>query len=121
MELRDNLAAALAKYVAAPSVSVIVQQVHSVKVTVLGEVKTPGRYELKSRSTVLDVLAMAGGMTDYAEREQIVVLREHGGLTQQIPFSVGKATARRGAGKSAAPETGAINFCLIPGDIVLVP
>src|SRR5687767_9180057 len=39
MQLRDQLATALAKYVASPSVSVIVQQVHSVKVTVLGEVR----------------------------------------------------------------------------------
>jgi polysaccharide export outer membrane protein len=121
MQLRDNLAAALAKYVTTPGVSVIVQQVHSVKVTVLGEVKTPGRYELKSRSTVLDVLAMAGGMTDYAERARIVVLREQGGATRQIPFSVDKATAKRRPGEAGSAEIGAINFCLIPGDIVLVP
>ena len=121
MQLRDHLTAALAKYMATPSVSVIVQQVHSVKVTVLGEVKTPGRYELKSRSTVLDVLAMAGGMTDYAERERIVVLRDVGGSTQQIPFSVDKVTAKRRPGASASVDTGSINFCLIPGDVVLVP
>ena len=121
MQLRDNLTAALAKYMATPSVSVIVQQVHSVKVTVLGEVKTPGRYELKSRSTVLDVLAMAGGMTDYAERERIVVLRDIGGSTQQIPFSVDKVTAKRRPGASASADASSINFCLIPGDIILVP
>ena len=97
------------------------QQVHSVKVTVLGEVRTPGRYELKSRSTVLDVLAMAGGMTDYAERERIVVLRQQGASTEQIPFSVEKAIARRKPGAPGSPDAGAINFCLIPGDIVLVP
>ena len=121
MQLRDSLSTRLAKYVASPSVSVIVQQVHSVKVTVLGEVRTPGRYELKSRSTVLDVLAMAGGMTDYAEQERIVVLRQQGASTEQIPFSVVKATARRKPGAPEPPDSGAINFCLIPGDIVLVP
>lgn len=121
MQLRDNLAAALAKYISAPSVSVIVQQVHSVKVTVLGEVRTPGRYELKSRATVLDVLAMAGGMTDYAERERIVILRQSGGSTQQIPFSIERVTAKRRAAPPGPPDAGSINFCLIPGDIVLVP
>jgi len=122
MQLRDTLAAALAKYVATPSVSVIVQEVHSVKVTVLGEVKNPGRYELKSRSTVLDVLAMAGGTTDYAERARIMVLRQRGASTEQIPFSVEKVTAKRKP--TSARETvekGSVNFCLMPGDIVLVP
>ena len=103
MQLRDTLTTSLATYVATPSVSVIVREVHSFKVTVLGEVKTPGRYELKSRSTVLDVLAMAGGPTDYAERERMVVLRQQGASTEQIPFSVEKAIARRKPGHPSRP------------------
>ena len=61
MQLREFLTTALATYIPIATVSVIVREVHSFKVTVIGEVKTPGRYELKSQSTVLDVLAMAGG------------------------------------------------------------
>src|SRR6266516_2638912 len=68
MQLRERLTHSLAGYIPAPTVSVIVREVHSFKVTVIGEVKTPGRYELKSRSTVLDVLAMAGGLTQFAAR-----------------------------------------------------
>jgi polysaccharide export outer membrane protein len=112
MELRDALVHALDTYVPMPTVSVIVREVHSFKVTVIGEVKTPGRYELKTRSTVLDVLAMAGGLGQYAARSRIVVLRQESGSTRELPFPYDKVTARGGQQD---------NFCVQPGDIVLVP
>jgi polysaccharide export outer membrane protein len=112
MQLRDTLVQALGTYIPTPTVSVIVREVHSFKVTVIGEVKTAGRYELKSRSTVLDVLAMAGGLTQYAARARIVVLRQEGGSTRELPFPYDKLTGRGGQQE---------NFCLKPGDIVLVP
>ena len=90
MQLTRFLTTALAPYIPMATVSVIVREVHSFKVTVIGEVKTPGRYELKSQSTVLDVLAMAGGLTQYADRSRIVVLRRQGSGTQQIPFAFDK-------------------------------
>src|SRR5439155_12577472 len=62
-QLRDVLMKRLTDYMPSPEVSVIVREVHSFKVSVIGEVKTPGRYELKSRATVLDVLAQAGPFT----------------------------------------------------------
>src|SRR5229473_2076805 len=59
MQLRDGLAKKLTDYMPTPEVSVIVKEVHSFKVSVLGEVKKAGQYELKSRTTVLDVVALA--------------------------------------------------------------
>jgi polysaccharide export outer membrane protein len=112
MALRDALIETLATYIPMPTVSVIVREVHSFKVTVIGEVKTPGRYELKSRSTVLDVLAMAGGLSQYAARGRIVVLRQDGGSTRELPFPYDRLTAKGGQQE---------NFCVKPGDIVLVP
>jgi polysaccharide export outer membrane protein len=116
MQLRDTLKEALAAYLSAPSVSVIVREVRSFKVSVIGQVKTPGRYELKDRATVLDVLAMAGGFTDFAARGGIVVFRQEGGTTRQIPFLFDKLTTKGGS-KNGGQE----NFCVAPGDIVLVP
>jgi polysaccharide export outer membrane protein len=116
IQLREALTKALTAFVPLPEVSVIVREVHSVKVTVIGQVKTPGRYELKSRATVLDVLAMAGGFTDFAARGGIVVLRQEGGTTRQIPFLFDKLTTKGGS-KNGGQE----NFCVAPGDIVLVP
>jgi len=121
MQLRERLSQTLATYVAAPIVSVIVREIHSFKVTVIGEVKTPGRYELKSRATVVDVLAMAGGPTDYALRGKIIVLRDEAGSTQHIPFTLERLGAKSGHQPNAPAEPGSTNVCLIPGDIVLVP
>jgi len=131
MQLREFLTTALAAYIPMATVSVIVREVHSFKVTVIGEVKTPGRYELKSQSTVLDVLAMAGGLTEYADRSRIVVLRRQGTGTQQIPFAFDKLSIGNGAVRnignggarngSAAKQGIQHNFDVEPGDIVLVP
>src|SRR2546425_9259301 len=78
MLLREALMKKLAEYVPTPEVSVIVKEVHSFKVAVIGEIKTPGRYELKSRTTVLDVLRQAGPFTEFASRTRIFVLRPNG-------------------------------------------
>src|SRR3989441_1216166 len=58
IQLREILIKKLAEYTPTPEVSVIIREVHSFKVSVIGEVKRPGRHELKSRATVLDALAM---------------------------------------------------------------
>ena len=59
MQLRDILVKNLAEYMPSPEVSVIVNDIRSFKVSVIGEVIRPGRYELKSATTALDVLAAA--------------------------------------------------------------
>ena len=116
MQLRATLASSFEHYMPAPMLSVIVREVHSFKVTVIGEVKTPGRYELRSRSTVLDVLAMAGGLSQYAARARITILRRDGEAVRELPYDFEKITARAGP-KNAGQE----NFCVQPGDIILVP
>jgi polysaccharide export outer membrane protein len=79
-ELRMGLTRSFEKFIKGDvlEVSVIVSEVHSVKVSVQGQVRTPIRFELRSRATVLDALAMAGGFTDYAKRDQIIVRRVDG-------------------------------------------
>jgi polysaccharide export outer membrane protein len=111
MELRNVLAQKLAEYVPSPAVTVIVNDVHSFKVSVIGEVVRPARYELKSRTTVLDVLALAGGFNQFASRTRVVVLRPEGDKRVRIPFNYNRVIA-------GADEE---NVYLKPGDIVLVP
>ena len=118
MQLRNALTAALSEYIPAAAVSVLVREIHSFKVTVIGQVKTPGRDELKDRATVLDVLAMAGGLTEFAARGRIIVLRQGPTTTRQIPFPYDKLIANGLPGaKTGGPE----NFCVRPGDAILVP
>lgn len=110
MELRDFLMKKLVDYIPTPEVSIIVREVHSFKVSVLGEVKTPGRYELKSRATVVDILAQAGGFSEFAARGRIVILRTEGGKMTRVPFNYNKVI---GGDQE--------NFFLQPGDVILVP
>lgn len=112
MQLRDILITKLADYIPAPEVSVIIREVHSFKVSVIGSVRKPGRHELKSHATVLDVLALAEGLGEFAARGRIVVLRQNGAGMTQIPFNYNKVISSNGG-----PE----NFFLQPGDIVVVP
>jgi polysaccharide export outer membrane protein len=120
MQLREVLTKALTDYLPTPAVSVLVREIHSVKVSVIGQVKTPGRYELKDRATVLDVLAMAGGLTEFAARSRIVLLRQEPAGTTQIPFSYDRVTASRRL-KNGSPAGGPENLCVHGGDVVFVP
>jgi len=112
MQLRDALIHKLQEYMPTPEVSVIVKEVHSFKVSVIGEIKKPGRHELKGQATVLDVLALAEGFGDFASRGKIVVLRPAGETVMHIPFNYNKVLSNNGAVE---------NFFLQPGDIILVP
>jgi polysaccharide export outer membrane protein len=109
LELRELLTRKLAEYMPNPEVSVIVSDIRSFKVSVIGEVIKPGRYELKSWTTVLDILAMAGGFTQFASRSKIVILHPEGATMKRIPFNYNRI-----AGEQE-------NFYLRNGDIVLVP
>jgi polysaccharide biosynthesis/export protein len=110
-ELRAQLAKRLAEFVPSAEVSVIVSEVQSLKVAVVGAVKTPGRFMLKSPATVLECIALAQGLTEFAARDRIVVLRQNGTTTTRIPFNYNKV----------ANSDDQDNFFVRPGDIIVVP
>jgi polysaccharide biosynthesis/export protein len=112
MQLRDALAEKLVAYVPTPEVSVIVREVQSFRVSVIGEVRKPDRYDLRGRATVLDALAMAGGFAEFAARTRIVILRHNGTTVKRIPFNYNAIISANGE---------RANFFLEPGDIILVP
>ncbi|HET9268217.1 MAG TPA: polysaccharide biosynthesis/export family protein [Vicinamibacterales bacterium] len=114
MQLQKFLTASLEPYIKSPMVSIIVREVHSFKVSVVGRVKTPGRYELTTPVTVLDMIAIAGGLGDYAEKDGIVVFRREGTDTRTIPF----AYSYIASGRSTNPAND--NFMVRPNDIVMV-
>jgi polysaccharide export outer membrane protein len=87
MDLRQHLADQLAEYLPSPEVSVIIREVHNFKVAVVGAVKMPGDYEIKSQATVLELVARAQGLTEFANRDKIVVLRQNGAKTERIKFN----------------------------------
>jgi polysaccharide biosynthesis/export protein len=75
MQLQKEIGEKLTQYVSEPVVNVMVKEVNSAKVSVLGEVKTPGIYKIKDRATVLDAIAQAGGFTEYAKRNKVTIIR----------------------------------------------
>jgi polysaccharide export outer membrane protein len=95
-----------------PEVSVIIRDIRSCKVSVIGEVLRPGRYEFRSQATVLDLLAQAGSFSNFASRGRMFVLRRDGATMKRIPFDYKKVIAADGEGE---------NFFVQPGDIVVVP
>jgi polysaccharide export outer membrane protein len=109
--LRQEVTTRLSEYVPSPEVAVIVREVHSAKVAVIGSVKTPGRYEVRSPATVLELIALAQGFNDFASRDRIVVLRRNGTTVTRIPFNYRKI----------ADGTEQENFFVQPGDIIVVP
>jgi polysaccharide export outer membrane protein len=78
----------------------------------MGMVRTPGRFELRSQATALDALAMAGGFSEFAKRDRILVFRSNGRGGMQR-FGLNYAGILDGSTEE--------NFVLRPGDIIAVP
>jgi len=116
MELRESLIAKLHEFIPNTELSVVVTEMNSFRVSIIGEVKRSERYKLRGPATVLDVLAMAGGFQDWAKRDGIVVLRPRpaqGGVNfERISFEYKKVIAPGGEGG---------NFMVQPDDIIVVP
>ncbi len=110
-QLKADLTRRLSKYITSPEVSVIVREIHSLKVAVIGEVKKPGRYDLKSRTSVLDAIALAGGFNDFARRSKMSIVRVEGSTVTRIPCDYDKVIS------SGPVEV----FFLRPGDTLVVP
>jgi len=111
MDLRQHLTDQLAEYIPSPEVSVIVREVHNFKVAGVGAVKMPGDYEIKSQATVLELIARAQGLTEFSNRDKIVVLRQNGAKTERIKFNYRKV----------AEGDDQDNFYVRAGDIIVVP
>lgn len=74
--LRDKIVSRLKEYQETAVVSVIVQSSNSYKIYIMGEVRTPGQYVLKSKTSVLQAISLAGGFTQFASKNSIVLIRK---------------------------------------------
>jgi polysaccharide export outer membrane protein len=93
IELQQEITEKLRQFIAQPVVNVMVKQVNSLKISVLGEVRKPNVYRIKNRVTVLDAIAMAGGFTDLARPNRVIVLRNAPAGPQRIKVNVKQAVA----------------------------
>jgi len=108
--LRLVLMAAAKKFVAEPSVSVVVREINSRKVFITGQVTRPGSYPLISPTTVLQLIAIAGGLSEFADSKKITIIRPG----QKEPLKFNYEDVRKGKNLQQ-------NVLLKIGDTVVVP
>jgi polysaccharide export outer membrane protein len=111
-QLTGELEKKLARFVPDLNLSLLVHQVNSMLVFVIGEVNNPGRFVLNANVNVLQALAMAGGLTPFADKDSIKIFREEGSGTEIIAFDYNAVTK----GKDVAQ-----NIQLERGDVIVVP
>jgi polysaccharide export outer membrane protein len=110
LELRDTIAKSLKEYITNPTVTVIVVEATVATAYVLGEVNHPGAVTLQAPLTVMQALAVAGGLKDFADAKNIRILRKGASSMDTIPFNYKEALK-----SSRAP------IYLRAGDTVVVP
>lgn len=116
-QLAEQIQERLREFKESPRVSVHLMAVNSYNIYVLGEVSAPGKFQLKSYSTVLHAIALAGGFTEFASRNKMQVIRNtpNGkGERREIHMPVRYDDLLAGTGQPG-------NFVLKSGDIVVVP
>ena len=114
-QVKQDLEARLKEFKESPNVSVVVQQVNSYGIYVLGEVAKPGRYQMKTFTTVLQAISTAGGFTPYAAKNRMFVLRKSSNVGTETRIDVSYDDIISGGGNVSQ------NILLIPGDTVVVP
>jgi polysaccharide export outer membrane protein len=118
-QLRDKVTEQAKRYVEDPNVTVVVKQINSRKVYITGQVAKPGAYPLNDRMTVLQLIAMAGGLTEFAKAKNIVIMRaESGGVVRPAGQPVTFAFNYREVMERKNLKQ---NIELKPGDTVIVP
>lgn len=111
-QLRDKLEVEGAKFLREPNATVVVKQINSRKVFITGQVTKPGAYSLTAPTTVLQLIALAGGLLEYADREHIVVLRVENGKQTSYRFNYKEVAQQKNLNQ---------NVELRLGDTVLIP
>jgi polysaccharide biosynthesis/export protein len=113
LQLEQDIATKLHSYIAEPEVTVMVQEIHSEKFNILGQVMKPGSYPLEVATTILDAIAAAGGFRDFANQKHIYILRQNTtGGESRIAFNYKNVIK----GKNSQE-----NIKLEPRDTIVVP
>ena len=111
LQLSDQITTKLKKYIQDPNVSVVINQIHSKVVYLLGEVVKRGPVEMTPGMTLLEAIASAGGLTDFANKKRIYILRNDSGTQGRIAVNY----------KQALKNGGPLNLALRAGDTIVVP
>jgi polysaccharide export outer membrane protein len=111
-QLRERVSREAKKFVQDPNATVVVRQINSRKVFITGAVEKPGTYPLIGPATVLQLIATAGGVKEYADSRKIVIIRREGGNQTTFNFNYKEVVALKNMQQ---------NIELRPGDTIVVP
>jgi polysaccharide export outer membrane protein len=111
LQLADEVTTKLKKYIQDPNVTIILNQMNSKKVYMIGEIGRTGPVELTPGMTLLQAIATAGGPSPYANVKKMYILRTEGGKQQKIHVEY----------KQALRGDSSFNLALNPGDTIVVP
>jgi polysaccharide export outer membrane protein len=112
LQLKELLTSKLKEFVENPNVSVTVMEANSYKVYVSGQVRSPGVYRLRSETSILHLIPMVGGFTDWANQKKILIIRKEDGKEKRITVNYKKIV------KGEDPKS---NIILKSGDSIFVP
>jgi len=115
LQLKKRLTETLSGYVEQPSVYVMLEENRSKKIYMVGKVSSPGEYLLEKNMTVLQAIARAGGFAEWAEKDDIIIVRKGprgAGKQVHIKFNYDRVVS----GKDVKQ-----NILLNPDDVIIVP
>jgi polysaccharide export outer membrane protein len=112
MELKNEIQSRLKEFVGEPAVTVTVKTPASQRFYVVGEVRTPGEYNLVTDLTVVQGIARAGGFTEWAVKDKILLIRKENGVERRIKINYKDILKGKG---------GTQNLILRAGDTIVVP
>ena len=112
LKLKEMLTKRLEEFVESPNVSVIVMEANSFKVYISGLIKSPGVYRLRSETSLVQIISMAGGFADWANQSKIIIIRKENGKEKRITVDYRKIVKGVDLG---------LNLTLKAGDTIIVP
>jgi polysaccharide biosynthesis/export protein len=112
LQLKEALTDKFKEFIENPNVSVTVMEANSFKVYVSGQVKTPGVYRLRSETSIVQIISMAGGFTDWANQKKIIIIRKENGKEKRMTVNYMKIVQG---------DDLRLNVNLKAGDTIIVP
>jgi polysaccharide export outer membrane protein len=112
LQLKELLMKRLKEFVDIPNISVMVMEANSFKVYISGQVRNPGVYRLRSETTLLQIIPMVGGFTEWANQKKILIIRKENGKEKRMTVNYKKIV------KGDDPSS---NIILKSGDTIIVP
>jgi polysaccharide export outer membrane protein len=111
LQLKEVIVKKIRNYIDEPTVSVIVVEANSFRVFVTGQVRMPGMYKLRSETSLLQIIPIAGGFTEWADQKRIMIIRKEKGVEKRITASY----------KKILDTSESSDVVLKSGDTVVVP